>query len=110
MSLAKDQHAVQELAAQGADQAFAGRVHARRLDRGEQNPAPVARKTASNEAVKFEPRSRIRNRLFSKGSEDQARDPVGHCAPSARSAGQMRAKTSRMLSTVQPPSAAASSI
>ena len=32
--LAEDQHAVQELAAQGADEAFAGRVHARSLGRG----------------------------------------------------------------------------
>lgn len=34
MSLAKDQHAVQALAAHGAGQAFAGRAHARSLDSG----------------------------------------------------------------------------
>src|SRR5271165_4075507 len=38
MSLAGDQHAVQELAAQRADQAFADRVHARRLDSSAQDP------------------------------------------------------------------------
>ena len=36
--LAEDQDAVQELAAQGADQALADRVHARRLDSGTQDP------------------------------------------------------------------------
>ena len=35
---AEDQHAVQELAAQGADEAFAGRVHSRRLDSSAQDP------------------------------------------------------------------------
>ena len=34
MPLAEDQHAVQKLAAQGADQALADRVHARSLDGG----------------------------------------------------------------------------
>jgi hypothetical protein len=38
MSLAQDQHAVQELTAQGAGEAFAGRVHPRSLDGGAQNP------------------------------------------------------------------------
>ncbi len=38
MLLAEDQDAVQELAAQGADQALADRVHARRLDSGTQDP------------------------------------------------------------------------
>ena len=36
--LAEDQHAVQKLAAQGADQAFADRVRPRRLDSGAQDP------------------------------------------------------------------------
>ena len=36
--LAEDQHAVQYLAAQGADEAFADRVHPRRLDGTAQNP------------------------------------------------------------------------
>ena len=39
MSLAEDQHAVEEFAAQDADEAFADRVHARRLDSGPQDPA-----------------------------------------------------------------------
>ena len=38
MRLAEDQHAVQELAAQGADEALADRVHPRRLDGGAQDP------------------------------------------------------------------------
>jgi hypothetical protein len=36
--LAENQHAVEELAAQGADEPFAGRVHTRSLDRGAQDP------------------------------------------------------------------------
>ena len=35
--LTEDQHVVEELAAQGADEAFAGRVHARSLDGGAQD-------------------------------------------------------------------------
>jgi len=38
MLLAEDQHAVQYLAAQGAGEAFADRVHPRRLDGTAQNP------------------------------------------------------------------------
>ena len=38
--LAEDQHVVQHLAAQGADEALADRVHPRRLDRAAQNPGP----------------------------------------------------------------------
>ncbi len=38
MSLAEDQHAVQEFAAQGADQAFADRVHPGCLDGADQDP------------------------------------------------------------------------
>jgi hypothetical protein len=38
MSLADDQQAIQEFAAQGADQALADRVHARRLHSGAQDP------------------------------------------------------------------------
>jgi hypothetical protein len=41
--LAEDQHAVEELAAQGADEAFAGRVHPRSLHRGAQDPGAVCR-------------------------------------------------------------------
>src|SRR5208283_5980072 len=41
MLLAEDQDAVEELAAQGADEAFAGRVHARSLDGGAQDPGAV---------------------------------------------------------------------
>src|SRR5690242_15105947 len=38
MPAAEDQHPVQYLSAQGADEALAGRVHARRLDSGTQDP------------------------------------------------------------------------
>ena len=38
MSLAEYQHPVEELAAQGADKAFADRVHARSLDSAAQRP------------------------------------------------------------------------
>src|ERR1019366_5492749 len=38
MSLAEDQHAVQEFAAQGADEALADRVHPRRPDGGAHDP------------------------------------------------------------------------
>jgi hypothetical protein len=38
MCLAKDQDPVKEFAAQGADQAFTGRVHPRYLDGGAQDP------------------------------------------------------------------------
>ena len=38
MSLAGDQHPVEDLWAQGADEAFADRVHARSLDGGAQDP------------------------------------------------------------------------
>jgi hypothetical protein len=39
MSLAEDQDAVEEFSAEGADEAFADRVHARSLDGGEQDPS-----------------------------------------------------------------------
>ena len=38
VALADDQHAVEELSAQGADKALADRIHARRLDSGAQDP------------------------------------------------------------------------
>ncbi|MGP0021912.1 MAG: hypothetical protein ACLPKE_00865 [Streptosporangiaceae bacterium] len=38
MALAEDQHAVEELSAQGTDKALAGRIHARRLDGVAQDP------------------------------------------------------------------------
>jgi hypothetical protein len=68
MPTAEDQHPVQYLSAQGADEALAGRVHARRLDSGTQDPAPAPWNTASNEAVKFDPRSRMRNLMSSNRS------------------------------------------
>ena len=41
MRLTEDQHAVEELAAQGTEEAFAGRVHPGSLDSGPQDPGPV---------------------------------------------------------------------
>jgi hypothetical protein len=38
VALAEDQHAVEELSAQGTDKALAGCIHARRLDGGAQDP------------------------------------------------------------------------
>ena len=78
MSLAEDQPAVQDLAAQGADEAFADRVHARSLHGGAQDPGPVARETASNECVKFSPRSRIRN-LMPSNRSSKARARLRAC-------------------------------
>src|SRR5450631_4012098 len=46
--LAEDQHAVEDFAAQGADKALAGRVHARSLDRG----APTRRGAGSMPAAR----------------------------------------------------------
>ena len=61
--LAEDQHMVQHLAAQGAGEAFADPVHPRHLDCAARHPVPAASNTASKERVKFDPRSRIRNRM-----------------------------------------------
>ena len=41
MRFTEDQHAVEELAAQGTEQAFAGRVHPRSPDSGQQDPGAV---------------------------------------------------------------------
>jgi len=61
VALAEDQHAVEEPSAQGTDKALAGCIHARRLDSGAQDPDVGGLETASKDAVKFDPRSRIRN-------------------------------------------------
>jgi hypothetical protein len=68
MPFAEDQHAVEEFSAQGAHEPLADRVHARSLDGGAQDLVPAAWETASNEAVKFGPRSRIRNLVPSSRS------------------------------------------
>jgi hypothetical protein len=59
MVLLPDQGAVQELAPTSADPAFGDGIHARRLDVAEHGPDPASARTASNAAVKPEPRSRI---------------------------------------------------
>jgi hypothetical protein len=41
MRLTEDQHAIEELAAQGTEEAFAGRVHLGSLDSGLQDPGAV---------------------------------------------------------------------
>ena len=63
MVLIPGEGAVQKLAAASADPAFGCRVMrgVRTLQSTVRIPAPA--RTASNEAVKFEPRSRIRNLL-----------------------------------------------
>jgi hypothetical protein len=87
MPTAEDQHPVQYFSAQGADEALAGRVHARRLDSGTQDPAPAPWNTASNEAVKFDPRSRMRNLMSSNRSPrvrtGGGRDDLRHARPRA---------------------------
>jgi hypothetical protein len=42
VALAEDQHAAGELQAQGAGKALAGRIHARPLDGGAQDPGAAA--------------------------------------------------------------------
>ena len=61
MTLAEDQHAIEDLPAQGTDKAPADRIHPQRLDRGAQDPGVGAWKTASKDAVKFDSRSRIKD-------------------------------------------------
>jgi hypothetical protein len=68
MPLAEDQHPIEEFAAQSASEAFADRVHARRLDGVRRILASAAWKTASKERVKFDPRSRSRNLMSSNRS------------------------------------------
>ena len=77
MGLVPDERAVQELAPASADPAFGDRVHAGRLDAAEHGPDPASARTASNAAVKFEPRSRIMN--------------LTRCACSPRSISRFRA-------------------
>jgi hypothetical protein len=67
--------------AQGAGEAFADRVHARRLHGGAQDPGSVVSKTASSECVKFGPRSRIRN-LMPPDRSWRARARLRPAAPS----------------------------
>ena len=55
MSLAEDQHAVQELVAQGAGEALADRVHARRLHGGAQDPGAGGLEDGVERTRKFDP-------------------------------------------------------
>jgi hypothetical protein len=68
MCLTEDQHAVEELAAQGTEQALAGRVHPRSLDSGLQDPGAACLEDGVEDRVKFDPRSRIKNRICSNRS------------------------------------------
>ena len=64
MSLPDDQHTVQEVAAQDAGQAFADRVHARRLHSGAQDPGTGGLEDGAERGGEVpDPRSRIRNLL-----------------------------------------------
>jgi hypothetical protein len=77
MRLTEDQHAVEELAAQGAEEAFAGRVHPGAWTAVCRILAPFAWKTASKDRVKFVPRSRIRNRKFSNPLAESESEVAG---------------------------------
>ena len=68
MCLTENQHTVWEFPAQSTDQALADRVDPRRLDRGAQDPRTGGLEDGVDEAVKFEPRSRIRNLMASNRS------------------------------------------
>ena len=68
MCLTGNQHTVWEFPAQSTDQALADRVDPRRLDRGAQDPRTGGLEDGVDEAVKFEPRSRIRNLMASNRS------------------------------------------
>ena len=72
MSFAQDQHAIQELAAKGADQAFADRVHPRHPDGAAQHPGAGGLEDCAGRGGKFDPRSRITNLLMDLG--DRAAD------------------------------------
>ena len=72
MSLAEDQHTIQELSAQGADETLADRIHARRLDSGSQDPGVWGARTRAEHltwastlgARALSSRLPARNRLF----------------------------------------------
>ena len=68
VALIEDQHAVEDLSAQGTDKALADRVHARRLNSGAQDPGAGGLEDGVKDDVKFDPRSRIRNLLSSNRS------------------------------------------
>src|SRR6266704_4560470 len=55
MSLAENQHTVQDLAAQGADKALADRLHARCLDGGAQDPGARSLEDGVKGAGEFRP-------------------------------------------------------
>ena len=86
MAFPEDQHAVQELTAQGTDQALADRVHPRSLDGRAHDPGAGGLETASNEAVKFEPRSRTRN-LMSSNRSPRVRAKLRACCMSSPRSG-----------------------
>jgi hypothetical protein len=83
MALPEDQHAVQELPAQGADEALADRVIRGAWTAERTILVPAAWKTASNELVKFDPRSRIKNLMLSNRSP-RVRARLRAAAPSTR--------------------------
>ena len=85
MAFPEDQHAVQELPAQGTDEALADRVHPRAWTAVRKILVPAAWKTASNEAVKLDPRSRIRNLMSSNRSPRVRARLRACCAVQSRS-------------------------
>jgi hypothetical protein len=78
MSLAEDQHAVQEFAAQGADKAFADRVHPGCLDGADQDPGAGGLEDGVERGGEVDPRSRIRN-LVSSNRWPRLRDRFRAC-------------------------------
>jgi len=85
-TLTEDQHPVEDLAAQGADEALAGRVHARRLDGADQDPGAggledgierggEVRATVAEQNL---PRSRSRN-LMSSNRRSRVRARLRAC-------------------------------
>src|ERR1017187_7316616 len=68
VALIEDQHAVEDLSAQGTDKALADRVHARRLNSGAQDPGAGGLEDGVKDDVKFDPRWRIWNLFSANGS------------------------------------------
>jgi hypothetical protein len=86
MAFPEDQHAVQELPAQGTDEASQIAFIRGAWTAVRTILVPLAWKTASNEAVKFDPRSRIRNLMSSNRSPRACRVPK-RCIGGGRPAG-----------------------
>jgi hypothetical protein len=85
--LVQHQGTVEDLTAQGGDEALADRVHPRRPHGGAHDGGAGGLETASKEAVKFDPWSRIRNRKSPNRSPTSRGEVAGLLAPSTRPSG-----------------------